>query len=63
MNKFDEKAQKMKNHLRKHPQDYQTVISLFKVESQAVLHERHTKEMKMRQRIAQYRKAGGEYGK
>ncbi|WP_321383207.1 hypothetical protein [uncultured Enterococcus sp.] len=40
MNKFDEKAQRMKQHLSNHPADYQTVLSLFKAESDAIAYDR-----------------------
>ncbi|MEI5990391.1 hypothetical protein [Enterococcus crotali] len=58
MNKYEQQAQKMKNHLQHHPKDYQTVISLFKVESDSILYEQQKSKYLMLREIAKYQKAG-----
>ncbi|MEI5994031.1 hypothetical protein [Candidatus Enterococcus mansonii] len=63
MNKHDEKAQKMKNHLLNHPTDYQTVISLFKTESDSIAYEERKRKNQLLSEIAKYKKAGEKNGK
>ncbi|EOL50652.1 hypothetical protein [Enterococcus caccae] len=63
MNKYEQQAQKMKNHLQQHPKDYQTVISLFKVESDSIMYEQQKSKHLMLKEIAKYQKKGDGYGK
>lgn len=56
MNKYDEKARRMHLHLEKHPADYQTVISLFKAESDSIAFEQQRKRNLKKAEIAKYRK-------
>lgn len=56
MNKYDEKAKRMHLHLEKHPADYQTVISLFKAESDSIAFEQQRKRNLKKAEIAKYRK-------
>lgn len=56
MNKYDEKANRIKKHLQSHPHDYQGVISLFKVESNSIVYERTQKRNKEMAKIAKYRR-------
>ncbi|MBL1227960.1 hypothetical protein IW492_01790 [Enterococcus sp. BWB1-3] len=63
MNRYEEKAGKMKDHLTAHPKDYQTVIQLFKMESEAIAYEQRQKQLLMQREIARYRKAGETNGK
>lgn len=63
MNKYEQQAEKMKNHIQQHPKDYQTVISLFKVESDSILYEQQKSKHLMLKEIAKYQKKGDEYGK
>ncbi|WP_086350255.1 hypothetical protein [Candidatus Enterococcus clewellii] len=63
MNKYDEKAKRMQAHLANHPTDYQTVISLFKAESDSIDYERQTKKNLMLREVSKYRKKGETDGK
>lgn len=63
MNKYEEKAQRMQQHLQNHPEDYQTVLSLFKAESDAIAYERQLKKNKLLKELAKYMKAGEANGK
>ncbi|MBL1226531.1 hypothetical protein [Enterococcus sp. BWR-S5] len=62
MNKFDEKAQRMKQHLSNHPADYQTVLSLFKAESDAIAYDRQQEKNLLLRELAKHMKAGGNNG-
>lgn len=37
---YEARLSKMNNHLRAHPHDYQTVVSMLKMHSRAIDHER-----------------------
>ncbi|EOH96722.1 hypothetical protein UAW_01887 [Enterococcus haemoperoxidus ATCC BAA-382] len=63
MNKYEQQAQKMKSHLQQHPKDYQTVISLFKVESDSIFYEQQKSKHLMLREIAKYQRKEDEYGK
>jgi len=63
MNKYDEQAEKMKRHLLSHPKDYQTVISLFKAESDSIMYEEKKRKQLMSREIAKYKKAEEVNGK
>lgn len=56
MNKYYEKAEKIKKHLRLHPHDYQSVIVLFIAESKAIAFDRRQKRNMMMAEIARYRR-------
>ena len=59
---MEERLQKLENHVREHPTDYQSVIALYKLRS-----DNYSRQMKQRQiaklrKIAKYRRKlnGGE---
>ena len=59
---MEERLQKLENHVREHPTDYQSVIALYKLRS-----DNYSRQMKQRQiaklrKIAKYRRElnGGE---
>lgn len=56
MNKYDEKANRIREHLQSHPHDYQGVISLFKAESNSIMCEKTQKRNKEMAKIAKYRR-------
>ncbi|MGL4695170.1 hypothetical protein [Enterococcus larvae] len=56
MNKYDEKAMRMYQHLKRHPADYQTVVSAFKAESDSIAFEHHRKRSKKKAAAAKYMK-------
>lgn len=56
MNKYEDKCKRMYKHLENHPHDYQTVISLFKAESDAIMWDRKQKRIKMIREVAKYRR-------
>ncbi len=58
MNKHDEKVKRMKEHLITHQADYQTVVSLFKTESDSIKHERYQKKTLMMKEIMKFKKEG-----
>lgn len=63
MNKSKLKADRMRSHLINHPGDYQSVISLFQAESDAIAHElEHKKNLQLRE-ISKYKKESGNHGK
>ena len=63
MNNYEKKIQKMTQHLQEHPTDYQTVISLFKIESEAIVYEQKKSKAAVLKAIASYRKVGEQHGK
>lgn len=63
MNKSEQRAQKLKHHLQQHPKDYQSVISLFKIESDAIIYEQQQKKQLMMKKIANYQQGEENYGK
>lgn len=56
MNKYDEKAERMRKHLRTHPKDWQTVVSLFKTESKSVDYEKWQRTIEKQKVVAEYRR-------
>lgn len=63
MNKYKKKADRMRSHLINHPCDYQSVISLFQADSDAIAYElEHEKNLQMRE-IAKYKKESANNGK
>lgn len=63
MNKFEEKSQRMQQHLINHPEDYQTVLSLFKANSDAIAYERQQRKNVLLKELAKYMKVGETDGK
>lgn len=57
MNKSEIKAKKIRQHLESHPNDYQSVVSLFKTESDAISYEIKKKENQHKKEISKYMKA------
>lgn len=57
MNKSEIKAKRIRQHLESHPNDYQSVVSLFKTESDAISYSIKKKENERRKEISQYMKA------
>ena len=53
---YTEKLQRMDNHLREHPHDYQTVISRLKVASEAFDYEQKKKLSIRLKRVAEVRR-------
>lgn len=56
MNKYDEKADRIRAHLATHPHDYQSVISLFKMDSASIEYERQQRRNKKMALIAKFRR-------
>jgi len=56
MNKYNEKAEKIRQHLNSHPHDYESVVSLFKTESKAIDYEKKLRMDKQKALIAEYRR-------
>jgi len=56
MNKYDVRAEKIRQHLHSHPHDYQSVVSLFKTESDAIAYEKRQKLNTQKALIAKYRR-------
>lgn len=63
MNKFEEKIKKVSAHLKNHPSDYQSTISLFKIQSDAIAHELWLREIEERKRIQVYKREEQTNGK
>lgn len=63
MNKYDVKAQRMHDHLARHPADYQTIISLFKIKSHSFVYEQQKKRNLMMKEIAKYKREERDNGK
>ena len=55
MNKYEEKAEKIEQHLKRHPRDYQGVVSFFTARSDAVACERRQAYNRMQAEIAKYK--------
>lgn len=53
---YKEKIRKMNEHLSEHPADYQTVISLLKVNSKRISHERKVRQDMRSRRVAEMRR-------
>lgn len=53
---YEEKIKKMNEHLSEHPADYQTVISLLKVNSKRISHERKVRQDMRSRRVAEMRR-------
>lgn len=56
MNKYVEKCQKITKHLCNHPADWQTKISLLKMESKALQYEMDQKKYQKLAQLAQIRR-------
>lgn len=57
---YAEKLKRMDEHLKRHPHDYQTVISRLKVASQYIDYQRRQKTISRLRNIAKYRKMLGD---
>lgn len=53
---YEAKITRMKGHLAEHPADYQTVISLLKVNSKRIDHARKVKQDMRAKRVAEARR-------
>lgn len=59
---YGEKLKALEEHLVRHPNDYQGVISLYKIRSEAIEHERYLRSIEKRKLIAECRrKFNGEH--
>lgn len=56
---YMEKLERLDNHLKQHPHDYQSVISRMKTYSDAVEHEMYLRKVARLKKVAKYRR---EYG-
>lgn len=53
---YNKKLEKLDNHIKRHPKDYQSVISRMKTYSDAVEHEMYMRKVTRLKRIAEYRR-------
>ena len=53
---YEAKIRRMNEHLAEHPADYQTVVSLLKVNSKRISHERKVKQDMRSRRVAEMRR-------
>lgn len=53
--KYEEKLQRMANHIENHPHDYQTSISYLKLRSESISYERKKKHIEMLKKIQKYK--------
>lgn len=56
MNKYEEKAQRIRKHLETHPRDYQSVISLLKNQSYGIAYEIQKHANNEQRKIAEARR-------
>ena len=56
MKKHIEKVERLENHLKEHPTDYQTVIALLKAKSDLIEHAQYLKSVEKKKRIAEVRR-------
>lgn len=63
MNRYEKKAARMRSHLNDHPGDYQSVISLFQAESDAIAYEQERKKNLQMREISKYKKESVDHGK
>ena len=54
--KYEEKLNRLDEHLREHPKDYQAVISRLKTFSDAVEHQQYLKRIEKLKQVAKYRR-------
>lgn len=57
---YAEKLERLDNHIKRHPKDYQSVISRMKTYSDAVEHEMYLKRIERMKKVERYRKQYGE---
>lgn len=57
---YAEKLERLDNHIKRHPKDYQSVISRMKTYSDAVEHEMYLKRIERIKKVERYRKQYGE---
>lgn len=53
MNKYEERVEKLKKHLRANPHDYQAQIGLLKARSDAIDHDIYLKQIAKKKKIAE----------
>lgn len=63
MNKYDEKSNRMRQHLISHPTDYQTVVSLFVAESNSIAYEKEKQQFEKQKEIAKHSKGRVNFGR
>lgn len=54
--KYKERIEKVETHLKSNPNDYQSVISLFKLRSAQIEHDRKEAQIKRLREISKYRR-------
>ena len=54
---YNERLEKLDNHIARHPKDYQSVIARMKTFSDAVEHEMYMRKIARLKRVAEYRRA------
>lgn len=59
---MDDRLRRLETHVRNHPTDYQSVISLLKLRSKAIEKQRKQKQIKHLRKVAAYRKMLKEEG-
>ena len=57
---YAEKLERLDNHIKRHPKDYQSVISRMKTYSDAIEHEMYLKRIERIKKVERYRKQYGE---
>lgn len=57
---YIDKLKRLDDHIRRHPKDYQSVISRMKTFSDAVEHEMYLKRIERIKKVERYRKEYGE---
>lgn len=55
-----DKLERLDNHLKRHPKDYQSVIAKMKTYSDAVEHEMYLKRIERMKKVERYKKQYGE---
>lgn len=53
MNKYEERVEKLKTHLRSNPHDYQAQIGLLKARSDVIDHDIYLKQIAKKKKIAE----------
>lgn len=50
---YEERLKRIADHLREHPNDYQSKIAFYKLHSDSIEHERYLRRIEKRKRIAE----------
>ncbi|WP_289642003.1 hypothetical protein [uncultured Dubosiella sp.] len=53
--KYEEKLNRMANHIASHPHDYQTSISFLKLRSKAIVQERKNRKLEDWKKVQKYK--------